>query len=127
MRLTRQADVRTPLVKSRGETVYELVGAAAALGGASAHSVAEISIRPGGSSASHRHRRSEETYYILRGEGRLVIDGQSHALRAGDACLIEPGERHRIVNETEDELVFLAVSAPPWTPDDSVFDEPGGV
>jgi len=122
MRLARRADVREPLVKSRGETVFELVGAPAALGGTTTHSVAEIVIRPGGSSARHRHVRSEETYYVLRGKGRLVVDGHTHNVGAGDTCLIEPGERHQIFNELEEDLVLLAVSAPPWVAEDSVFD-----
>jgi len=123
MRLARRVDVKDPLVKSRGEIVYELIGSPPALGEATGHSLAEITIRPGGSSAGHRHLRSEETYYILRGEGRLVVDGKAHILRPGNACLIKPGEHHQLLNEANGELVLLAVTSPPWVPEDSVFDE----
>jgi len=124
MHLARRDDVRDPLVKPRGEIVYELIGAPSALVTASGHSLAEISIRPGGSSAGHRHVHSEETYYILQGKGRLVIDGKAHRLRPGVACLIKPGEHHRLFNESDEELVLLAISSPPWVAEDSVFDEP---
>jgi len=123
MRLARRVDVRDPLVNSRGEIVYELIGAPPSLGAATGHSLAEITIRPGGSSAGHRHLRSEETYYILQGEGRLVVDGKSHVLRPGDACLIRPGEHHQLFNEVNGELVLLAVTSPPWVSEDSVFGE----
>jgi len=115
-------DVAEPLIKARGETVFELVGAPEHLGGAATHSAAEIVIRPGGSSARHHHLRSEETYYILRGSGRLVVDDAEYKLGVGDACLIRPGERHQIFNDApEDDLVLLAISAPPWVAADSVF------
>ena len=122
MRLTRRSNVESPLIKTSGETVYELVGARADLGGTAQHSIAEIVISPQGSSVRHHHLYSEETYYVLSGQGRLEIDDQSTRINPGDACLILPGEHHRIVNEDDSvDLVFLAVSAPPWNPDDSVF------
>ena len=115
-------DIAKPLIKERGEAVFELVGAPEHLGGAATHSTAEIVIRPGGSSARHHHLRSEETYYILRGSGRLVVDGTEQKLGIGDACLIRPGEWHQIFNDSpEDDLVLLAISAPPWVAADSVF------
>jgi len=123
MRLTRRSDVESPIIKTSGETVYELVGARADLGGTTQHSIAEIAISPRGSSVRHRHLHSEETYYVLSGRGRIEIDDQSIRVAPGDACLILPGEHHRIVNEEEVvDLVFLAVSAPPWCPEDSVFE-----
>ncbi len=125
MRRARRSDIDLPLVKPSGEVVYEFVGAPTSLGGAAHHSVAEIVIRPGGCSRPHAHLRSEETYYVLRGEGRLTIDGREHRVQPGDAVWIEPGERHQIVNDRHDDLVFLAVSAPPWSEDDSVFDTGG--
>jgi mannose-6-phosphate isomerase-like protein (cupin superfamily) len=123
MRLARRATAGPPVVKPLGESIYELIGAPDALGGTTGHSLAEILIPPGGSSAAHHHRRAEETYYILRGRTRLIIDGKPHLLRPGDACLIEPGERHQLFNETDEELVLLAITSPPWIAEDSVFGE----
>jgi len=50
-----------------------------------------------------------------------VIDEASFGLTVGQACLIQPLERHRIFNEGEEDLEFVAVCAPPWGPEDSVF------
>jgi mannose-6-phosphate isomerase-like protein (cupin superfamily) len=122
MHLRRRSDIEEPLRKSSGETVYELIGSPAALGGTVGHSLAEIVIAPGGSSVRHHHLISEETYYILSGGGRLVIDDRTVFVRPGDAGLILPGEAHQIFNENDEELVLLAVSAPPWRSEDSVFE-----
>lgn len=51
----------------------------------------------------------------------MVVDAQEFQLQPGRACLIKPLEIHQIFNEGEDNLEFLTVSAPAWTPDDSFF------
>jgi mannose-6-phosphate isomerase-like protein (cupin superfamily) len=114
--------IREPLVSDHGEIVYELVGQAAEHGGAIQHSVAYIVIPTGKSSLAHYHQFSEETYYILKGVARMVIDEDIFSFSPGQACLILPGQTHRIFNTGEGDLEFLAVSAPAWVPGDSYFD-----
>jgi len=120
MRIASKEDVREPLRNPLGEVVYPLMGVAGEQGGAGKHSVAVVVIPPGGSSAAHYHNVAEETYFILRGTARMVIDGASFELGPGQACLIQPPERHQIFNESEEELEFVAVCAPPWVAEDSV-------
>jgi mannose-6-phosphate isomerase-like protein (cupin superfamily) len=118
MRITSKTAV-TPLADPGGETVFELIGKSAEHGGAAGHSLAHIVIAPGKASSRHFHKVSEETYYVLHGTGKLVLDGQMFALQPGQACLIEPGETHQIFNPGESDLEFLAVCAPAWAPGDS--------
>ena len=122
MRVIRHSGNASPIVKPLGERVYELIGAREELGGARRQSVARIVIRPGGSTAAHRHVRTEETYYILSGTAQMEIDGQVVRIAEGDACFISPGELHQLFNAEDTELVFLAISSPPWRPEDSVFE-----
>jgi len=117
MHTTSRARV-SPLTSPGGETVFELIGRAAEHGGAR-HSLAHIAIAPGGASARHYHKVTEETYYILRGAATMAIDDRTLALGPGDTCLIQPGEVHQISNPGHDEVEFLAVCAPAWAPDDS--------
>ena len=123
MRLVKRADIEEPLQQPSGEIVYELIGAPPHLGGTASHSVAEIVIPPGKSSLCHHHNTAEETFYVLRGRARLRVDDEELELSPGQACLIEPSEVHQIFNAGTDDLVFLAVSAPPWVPEDSVYAE----
>ncbi len=123
MRIISKEDIKTPLHNPSGESVYELVGKAEDSGGTQGHSLAHIVIPPGNTSHTHYHQISEETYYILSGTGTMRIDEKGFTLQAGQACLIEPGEVHRIANEGSEDLVFLAVCSPPWTPDDSFSSE----
>ncbi len=115
--------ITEPLVSTTGEKVYEMVGLAAENGAAVQHSVAYIVIPSGKSSTAHYHQLSEETYYVLKGTARMVIDEDIFSLVPGQACLILPGQTHRIFNSGEADLEFLAISAPAWVPSDSYFEE----
>jgi len=119
--ITRKEKVEQPFVNATGERVYEMVGKPARLGGAANHSFAYAVIPPNCSSRLHYHPHAEETYYMLKGEGKLVIDGVEHNVRPGDLIFISPPEKHQIFNAGGDDLEFIVVCAPPWEPDNSVF------
>lgn len=121
MRIIRKEDVKNPVKNPLGEIIYEMIGAPKELGGTKKHSFVLVTIPPGKSSARHYHAVSEETYYVLQGKARMVIDDKEFQLKPGCACLIEPPERHQICNIGDNDLEFITVSAPPWTPDDSTF------
>jgi len=119
--ITRKEKLEKPFVNVTGERVYELVGKPARLGGATKHSFGYAVIPANCSSRLHYHLQAEETYYMLKGEGKLVIDGVEHTVQPGDVILISPPEKHQIFNEGRDDLEFIVVCAPAWEPDNSVF------
>jgi mannose-6-phosphate isomerase-like protein (cupin superfamily) len=119
MRIIAKDNIAEPFRAPLGEVIYEMIGRPEDLGGTSKHSFVHVSLPPGKSSAAHYHKVSEETYYVLQGTGRLIINNKTFALNIGQACLIMPGEVHQIFNDGETPLEFLTVSAPAWTPDDS--------
>ncbi len=108
-----------PLKTRTGEIIYELIGKAVASTPDANHSLARIVIPKGKSSEAHYHKVSQETYFILEGEGQMSVDGEDIRLRSGQACHIEPEEIHQIKNQGESDLIFLAVCVPPWVPEDS--------
>ena len=119
MRLVSKKEIKNALTTPQGEIIFELIGKQELSGGTSKHSLAQITILPGYSSALHYHKNSEETYYILKGEGWMRIDQREISLQPGQACLIEPGEQHQIINQGKNDLEFLAICAPAWVPEDS--------
>ena len=112
-------DEITPFSSPYGEIVREYMGIAA--GGTQQHSLAHITLLPGKASLKHYHPVVEESYVILSGQGRMVIDGEEQMLRAGDAVAVPVNAIHQIFNDSDANLEFLAVCTPPWTPDCSVF------
>jgi len=121
MKIARKDLVAEPVVNKTGERVYEMIGRPDALGGSSAHSFGHVVIPPGCSSRPHFHPIAEETYYILAGDARMVVDGNDHILKPGDAILIMPPERHQIFSTGAVDLEFIVVCAPAWEPTNSVY------
>jgi mannose-6-phosphate isomerase-like protein (cupin superfamily) len=111
-----------PIRTETGEIIYELIGKAVTSTLDTSHSLARIIVPPGKSSHPHFHKVSQETYFILEGEGQMRVDDNEFSIHTGQACHIEPGEVHQISNPGDKDLVFLAVCVPPWVPDDSFED-----
>jgi uncharacterized cupin superfamily protein len=62
----------------------------------------------------HSHRVNEEMFFILEGEGELIVGAERHAIKRGDVIACPPGgpERaHQIRNTSASaELKYLAIS-----------------
>ena len=65
-------------------------------------------IEPGNQSAPHAHKE-EETFYIVKGTGVIVIGTEEREVRAGDTVYIPAHETHVLINSSQDELVFITV------------------
>src|SRR4051794_39440760 len=96
MRIIRKEQIAEPFEAPLGEQIFEMIGRPDQLGGTVKHSFVHVVVPSGCSSPAHYHKESEETYYVLAGKARLVIDGNDHEVAPGDACLIMPGEVHQI-------------------------------
>ncbi len=85
-------------------------------------SLAEATLSPGAATEPHRHPRSEEIYYILRGAGRMTLGTEERTVAPGDGILIPPGARHTIRNVGREPLVFLCCCAPPYAHEDTALE-----
>jgi len=83
-----------------------------------ASSVHLVQIR--GGETPHRHMMHDLTVTLLRGEGRVTIDGAARTLVAGDVVVIPRGVAHFFVNTGRDIAVSFAVYAPPMDAPDTV-------
>ena len=83
-------------------------------------SLAEASLPEGGATERHYHRRSEEIYFLLEGEGCMEIDGEERVVGPGDAVLIPAGAWHQI--RALQPLRFLCCCAPPYAHEDTYFE-----
>jgi mannose-6-phosphate isomerase-like protein (cupin superfamily) len=86
-------------------------------------SLAEARLPPGGKTTPHYHPQTEEIYYILEGEGRMTIDGETSEVVPGDAIAIPPGAVHTITNAGDQTLKFLCCCAPGYEHADTVLVE----
>lgn len=90
-------------------------------------SLAEARLPARGSTDEHYHPKAEEIYFILEGEGRMRIDGETRPVQPGDAIAIPPGARHKIWNSGPGTLRFLCCCAPGYEHEDTILTESSGL
>jgi mannose-6-phosphate isomerase-like protein (cupin superfamily) len=86
-------------------------------------SLAEAHLPAGASTQEHFHPRAEEIYYITHGTGKIRIEGETRAVRAGDAIAIPPGQKHKLWNTGKETLRLLCCCAPAYEHSDTVITE----
>ena len=64
----------------------------------------------------HFHKRSTELYYVLEGEGHVILDGERQEVRRGTMIHIPPG----VVHEAIGRMRVLVIGIPDID-DDDVF------
>ncbi len=68
----------------------------------------------------HYHKVKHETFYILKGEARMVINGEETVKRQGALLAMAPGTKHSFTGEGG-ACLLLEISMPS-IPGDSYFD-----
>ena len=66
----------------------------------------------------HYHKEITEIYFILEGEGHLVLDGDFVPVKPMTGILIKPGCRHRAIGQ----LKIAITAIPAFDPEDEWFD-----
>src|SRR5262245_15367691 len=84
-------------------------------------SLAEARLPVGASTQEHYHARTEEIYFITAGTGRMRIDDEVRAVKAGDAIAILPGKKHKLWNTGGETLKLLCCCAPAYEHSDTVL------
>ncbi len=60
-----------------------------------------------GSAIGYHLQKEDEIYYILSGTGIMKMNGDSFAVKAGDAILTRPGSSHSLQQTGTDSLVMI--------------------
>jgi uncharacterized cupin superfamily protein len=76
----------------------------------------------------HYHEGNTEALYVLAGEGQIRLDGERHRIDADTYVHLPSGEEsaHRVVNDSEDTLRYLAMSTM-REPDVTVYPDSGKI
>lgn len=121
MKRVRLSDIRPFSGQDKCET-YELIGKGAAVERRE-YSVAKTVVPAHTKAVEHHHDHTEELYVVTGGSGTIVVDGKSIAVSVGDTVLIEIGERHFVMSNSDSGFEFLAVSFPAYDSGDFIIDE----
>ena len=71
-------------------------------------------IRPHNGSDPHKHDDKEEVFFFLSGKGRVRVDSEEIRVEPGYCVFCPMGSVHEVINDTDDNLRFIAVVAPPF-------------
>jgi mannose-6-phosphate isomerase-like protein (cupin superfamily) len=108
-------DAVEPFVTKDGSTIRELHHT-------EVQSLAEATLEVEQATERHYHRVTEEIYFVLKGQGKMEVDGETTYVRPGDAVLIPAGAWHTLENNGTSELRILCCCAPPYSHDDTFFE-----
>ncbi len=69
----------------------------------------------------HKHDRKHETFFILKGQVRMVIDGAERVMKEGDTLVMDPGKKHAFTGLGP--ALILEVSMPSMRGDNFFADQ----
>lgn len=61
----------------------------------------KVTLNPGHRMNYHSHEHRDETWTILSGTGRTIVDGMEQPVQAGDVITMQAGCRHTVIADTE--------------------------
>jgi quercetin dioxygenase-like cupin family protein len=68
--------------------------------------------RSGAGELRHYHNEARQFFYVLSGAAVLETEGREHQIPAGSGIEVPPGVQHKFMNRSDEDVVFLVVSAP---------------
>ncbi len=83
--------------------------------------VKRIDVLPGKGLSYQKHFKREEHWEVVRGKGRVTIDGDYFELSPGDCITIKKESLHRIENVGQDQLVFIEVQRGEYFGEDDII------
>jgi len=78
----------------------------------SQHMRVAVLVLPPHASLGTSFHRTEESYYVLRGEGTVILAGETHPIRRGMFVHMPPWCEHGVKNTGTETLEILICTAP---------------
>ena len=120
-RLMHLADMPTnPMKGGRGEQV-RLINADCGAEKVDVHLNRLDPKEPGG--RYHHHSQADNVYIVKPGEGELVVEGVTHVIREDDVIYIPAGQKHSLINRSDQPFEIFEIYAPAGDQFDFVEDD----
>ncbi len=79
-----------------------------------------LTVRPGQVCPNHYHKKIKETFFIIKGDVSMILDGNETLMQPGDKVTLVPGTWHTF--SSKDGAVIEEVTTF-QTPEDSYFED----
>ncbi|MEG2769431.1 MAG: cupin domain-containing protein [Oscillospiraceae bacterium] len=57
----------------------------------------------------HKHENNSEILYVLKGNGKVLYNGEYEKVSEGICHYCPKGDSHSLINDSENDLIFFAV------------------
>lgn len=78
-------------------------------------SVDVVFYEPGQGTPEHQHKRQDEVFHVLSGEGTMIVDGKEITIREKDIILVPSATSHGINNTSNGRLAMMFIKNSPIT------------
>lgn len=76
--------------------------------------ITEVHLEVGACQPRHKHNASEQIWYAAKGKGKLLLaDEKTRDFTAGDVVRFADNDVHGLLNDGDEEFVYVSVTAPP--------------
>lgn len=76
--------------------------------------ITEVHLEVGACQPRHSHEASEQIWYAVKGSGKLLLANEmTKQFRAGDVVRFADKDIHGLLNDGDEEFVYVSVTAPP--------------
>lgn len=65
----------------------------------------KVTLNPGNKMNYHSHEYRDESWNVISGTGRVIIDGRLREVSSGDAIMIPKGTKHTVIADTKLQLI----------------------
>lgn len=72
-----------------------------------------MSLKAGEEIGEETHEDTDQFFRIEKGKGEVVIDGETHKVRADDAIIVPAGATHNVINTGQKRLKLYTLYGPP--------------
>lgn len=83
--------------------------------------VKQITVKPGGKLSYQYHNKRSEQWVIVRGSAVIILDGDRLFRTVGESIRIPLGACHRIINEEQEDLIFIEVQTGSYFGEDDII------
>ena len=76
--------------------------------------ITEVHLEIGASQPRHTHESSEQIWYAVHGCGKLLLENDTvMTFCAGDVVRFADNDVHGLLNDGDNEFIYISVTAPP--------------
>ena len=71
-------------------------------------------------SRPHKHKKTEEIYFVIKGRAKLKVENKIFSIKAGDVFSI-PKNRYHNVQDIEETIELVVITHPKFDPNDLIY------